>query len=154
MSTGVNPPDYREVTTSRLLAASILAWIVVWAFWLATTPTFHPTFTLAVIVTTSLVAAYAVAAYVNHFVLVPRLWVDGRRGRYAVWLSATMCLLTAGALAVIRVSYLKLWGPDADRYGAYKHFAIDLFGMAVHVGAAAVIVRFVRRFAAGRRARA
>ena len=48
--------------------------------------------------------------------------------------------LIAAALAVIRVSYLKLFGPDADPNGVSKHFAIDLFGMAVHLPAAAVVV--------------
>jgi hypothetical protein len=76
----------------------------VWAFWLATTLDFHPTWALAVIVTTSLVVAYATAAYANHFVLVPRYWASGRRARYAFTLVGTMNVLTAVALAVIRVS--------------------------------------------------
>lgn len=53
------------------LGLSLVAWVGVWAFWLAVTHKFHPTFALAVIVTPSLVVAYAVAAYVNHLVLVP-----------------------------------------------------------------------------------
>jgi hypothetical protein len=130
----------------RLLAASLLGWVGVCVFWLALTHDFHPTFPLAVIVTTSLVTAYAVAAYVNHLVLVPRLWSADHRWRYATWLAITMALLTAGALAIIRVSYLALWGPDADPYGAYKHYAIDLFGMAVHVSVAAAVVWMVGRY--------
>lgn len=51
-----------------------------------------------------------------------------------------MIALTAVALLIIRVSYLQLWGPDADPLGAYKHFVIDLFGMAVHVGVAYAVV--------------
>ncbi len=117
-----------------------MAWLGVWAFWLTVTHTFHPTFALAVIVTTSLVVAYAAAAYINHLVLVPRLWMAGRRWRYAAWLAATMALLTAGALAGIRVSYFELSGPDADPNGVYKHYAIDLFGMATHLLAAAGVV--------------
>lgn len=130
----------------QLLASSLLVWVGVWVFWLALTRDFHPTFPLAVIVTTSLVAAYAVAAYVNHLVLVPRFWSAGHRWWYAVWLAITMALLTAAALAVIRVSYLELWGPDADPYGVYKHYAIDLFGMAVHVSVAALVVSVVGRY--------
>ncbi len=130
----------------RLLAVSSLVWIGVWAFWLALTRDFHPTFPLAVIVTTSLVTAYAIAAYVNHLVLVPRFWVTSQRWQYAVWLAFTMALLTAGALTVIRLSYLELWGPDADPNGLYKHYAIDLFGMAVHLTAAAIVVRVVGRY--------
>ncbi len=57
-----------------------------------------------------------------------------------------MIVLTAAALGVIRVAYAKLWGPDADPNGVFKHFGIDLFGMAVHLVAAAVVVRIVGRF--------
>jgi hypothetical protein len=133
-----------------LLGLSFVAWVGVWAFWLAVTHHFHPTFALAVIVTTSLVVAYAVAAYINHLVLVPRLWKAGRRWRYAVWLAATMIVLTAVALAVIRVSYFELWGPDPDPNGVYKHYAIDLFGMAVHLLAAAAVVAVSRWFCRSR----
>jgi hypothetical protein len=136
-----------------VLGLSLVAWAGVWAFWLAATRTFHPTFALAVIVTTSLVVAYAVAAYVNHLVLVPRLWMAGRRWRYAAWLAATMALLTAGALAVIRVSYFGLSGADPDPNGMYKHYAIDLFGMAVHLLAAAGVVAVGRRLCRPRASR-
>ena len=60
--------------------------------------------------------------------------------KYVVSLVATMALLTAIALVVIRVSYFITWGPDADPNGAYKHYAIDLFGMVIYVGAAALVV--------------
>ncbi len=77
-------------------------------------------------------------------------------GRYARWLAATMLVLTGVALLIIRVSYATLWGADADQNSAYKHFAIDLFGMAVHLAAAALVVRVARRYlcsrAGGRRA--
>lgn len=139
------------VSRSCGLRESLVAWVVVWSLWLATTRTFHPTFSLAVIVTTSLVAVYAVASYLNHLVLIPRLWRPGRRGTYAAWLVATMCLLTAAALRVIRIAYVELWGPDPDPHGAYKHYAIDLVGMAVHVSAAAVVVRMARRWNEARR---
>jgi hypothetical protein len=58
-----------------------------------------------------------------------------------------MLLLTAAALAVIRVSYAQLWGLDPDKDGVAKHFGIDLFGMAVHLVAAAGIVWAYRRVA-------
>lgn len=83
------------LSSTRRFCVSLLFWVGVWVFWLATTHTFHPTFALAVIVTTSLVTCYAVAAYVNHLVLVPRLWAAGRYRRYAAWLAITMALLTA-----------------------------------------------------------
>lgn len=124
----------------RCLGISLIAWIGVWAFWLTATSDFHPLRALAVVVTTSLVVAYATAAYINHLILLPRLWAAGRRWEYAAWLVAMMVVLTAAALAVIRVAYAEWWGPDPDPNGVYKHFAIDLFGMAVHLlGAAGAV---------------
>ena len=133
------------------IGVSILAWIGVWAFWLTATHAFHPTFVLALIVTTTLVSAYAIAAYVNHLVLIPQFWIPGQWWRYSVLLAITMTFLAASALAVIRVSYLQLHGPDADPNGVYKHYAIDLFGMVVHVGMAGLVVAMVRRFTASHR---
>ena len=123
-----------------LRVVSLLCWLVVWAFWLFLTYKFHPTFSLALIVTSSLVCAYAAAAYCNHLVLVPRFWSRGNYLRYVAWLAMVMAIFTAFALAVIRVSYITVFGPDADPYGLYKHYAIDLFGMIAHVTAAALIV--------------
>jgi hypothetical protein len=100
---------------------------------------------LAVIVTTVLVVAYATAAYVNHLVLVPRIFASKRYGVYALLLGAVMVVLTALALGVIRASYMELEGLDPDPFGVYKHFAIDLFGMVVHVGAATMVVAVVHR---------
>jgi hypothetical protein len=132
----------------RALVISLLAWLFVWAFWLVMTRHFHPTSVLALIVTSCLVAAYAAAAYINHLIMLPRLWPQHRL-RYACWLGATMVALTGIALTIIRVSYAQLWGPDADQNGAYKHFAIDLFGMAVHLAAAALVVRAARLYGRG-----
>lgn len=119
---------------------SLAAWVAAWAFWLIVTRDHHPTLTLALIVTTSLIVAYATAAYLNHLVLIPRLWRTGHRGRYIASLLAAMCSLTAVALLIIRVSYHHLFMPDTDPYGTEKHFAIDLFGMAVHLVLAAIAV--------------
>jgi hypothetical protein len=132
-------------------AVSLVAWVAVWGFWFLTTRKFHPTEALAFIVTTALVAAYATAAYLNHLILLPRLWQVGRRWRYLATLAAVMVTLTAAALAVIRLCYLELWGPDPDPHGAYKHFAIDLVGMAVHLVVAAGVVTVAKK-AVGRRA--
>ncbi|AMV24763.1 hypothetical protein VT84_10230 [Gemmata sp. SH-PL17] len=122
-----------------------LVWVIVGLFWYVTTRDFHLTTELAVIVTASLVVAFAVAVDVNHLVLIPRYWRSRRYGTYAAFLFGTMAILTAIALTVIRVSYFRLHGPDADPYGMYKHFVIDLFGVAVHVAAAAGIVWIWRR---------
>ena len=129
---------------------AFVAWVAVWIVWLATTRAFHPTFALAVIVTTSLVVAYAAAVSLHHLVLLPRRRATGQWGRYALALAATMVAPTALALAVIRVSYARALGPDPDPNGVYKHFAIDLFGMAVHLLLAAAVVSVARRMTTGR----
>jgi hypothetical protein len=134
------------VQERRWIAASLGAWVAVWAFWLAVTCRSHPSLCLAVIVTTALVGAYAAAAYVNHLALIPRLWRPGHRRGYAAWLTVLMVALTAPALAVIRIAYFRLAGPDADPNGAYKHFAIDLCGMAFHLAAVAAVVGVVKRW--------
>lgn len=135
----------RYLTQKRAMVVSLFGWVAVWAFWLLLTHHFHPTFVLALIVTTSLVCAFAAASYCNHLVLVPRLWTKKKPWPYVAWLGVTMVLGTAIALTVIRVSYFRLFGPDADPHGVYKHFAIDLFGMIVHVALAAVVVRVASR---------
>lgn len=129
-----------------LILVSVLLWGAVWGFWFVTTRSFHPTLTLALLVTTSLVVAYAAAAGIHHQVLIPR-WLANRRWiAYAIGLSATMLLLTGLALVIIRIGYESMLGPDPDPYGAIKHFGIDLFGMAVHLLAAAGVIAVLRRF--------
>ncbi len=124
---------------------SAVAWLLLGVFWFVITRNFHPTRALAVLTTTSLVVAYALAAYFNHLVLIPAYLQRGQWGRYVACLLATMVVLTALALAVIRISYFRIWGPDADPNGAYKHFGIDLFGMAVHLLLAAAVVWALQR---------
>ena len=133
------------VTRLQAIVLTLITWVGVWAFWFYLTQGYHPTRPLALIVTTSLVVSYATAAYTNHMVLLPRFW-QHRRWLYICWLAATMVILTATALAVIRVSYYKLLGPDPDPFGAYKHFAIDLCGMVVHCGVVALVVSVVKQF--------
>jgi hypothetical protein len=110
----------------------------------AATRRFHPSLSLAVIVTTALVGAYAAAAYVNHLALIPRLWRPGYRGGYVALLTVVMVALTASALAVIRVAYLRVAGPDPDPHGVYKHFAMDLCGMGLHLVAVAAVVGVIK----------
>lgn len=143
------PLGFAEAWVSRMkLTGSLVAWFGVWAFWFLTTRKFHPTAALAFTVTTALVAAYATAAYLNHLVLLPRMWEVGKRWRYLATLVAVIVTLTAAALTVIRLCYLEWWGPDPDPNGAYKHFAIDLVGMVVHLVLAAVVVTVARKLAA------
>lgn len=124
----------------RWIVGSMIAWLGVWALWLSLTWKFHPTLGLALIVTTSLVAAYANVVSLDHLVLRPVLWRNGQRVRYVASLTFLMAFLTALALFVIRISYKLMWGPDSDPNGVFKHFAIDLFGMAVHLVIASAVL--------------
>jgi hypothetical protein len=124
---------------------SLAAWLTVGAFWLIATRSFHPTWTLAVITTSALVGAFASAAYLNHLVLIPRYFELGQDWTYVLMLLAMMLGLTGLALLVIRISYLRVVGPDSDPLGVHKHFGIDLFGMAVHLALAAAVVCAVQK---------
>ena len=129
---------------------SLVAWLAVGVFWLIATRSFHPTWMLAVTTTSALVGAYASAAYLNHLGLIPRYLDLERYWTYALMLLATMLGLTGLALSVIRISYLRVVGPDSDPNGLYKHFGIDLFGMAVHLALATAVVWMVQRALARR----
>jgi hypothetical protein len=133
------------MTRGRALACSVVAWAAAWVLWYATTRAQHPTAALARTVTTSLVVAYALAAWLDHLAWRPRWLARGRRGAYAAAMATTMVLLTGAALAVIRTAYVRALGPDPDPNGTLRHFAIDLVGMAVHLVIASVVVRLWRR---------
>ena len=111
----------------------VLCWAALWVFWFFVTRGFHPNVFLAVLVTTTLLCAYAAAIYANQLVLVPRYSRTRRYGAYWADLLATMAVLTAVALAIIRTTYLRALGPDPDPNGLYHHYAIDFCGMGVHV---------------------
>jgi hypothetical protein len=130
----------------RGIAWSALAWLAVCLFWFVITRRHHPTLTLAIIATASLVLAYAAAAYGNFLVPMPRYWKTRRYARYVVTLLGTMVVLTALAPGIIRTSYFPTLGPDPDPNGLYVHFAIDFCGMAVHLLVAAGVVWVVRRW--------
>ncbi len=138
---------HKAVTIRRRSAVgATVAWLAVWGFWLITTRSFHPTLALALIVTTSLIVAYAAAATLNQVWLIPQLLGHGRTVRYGLALLATMAVLNGLALAAIRVSYFRLKGPDPDPHGTLRHFLIDFFGMAVHVCAATIMAWVLGRF--------
>lgn len=103
-----------EAVWRRYGILSARAWTLVWAFWLVVTHKFHPTFVLAVIVPTSLIAAYAAAFSISQLVLVPRPLSKSHWSLYGFYLATTMLALTGAALFIIRMSYAKLWGLDAD----------------------------------------
>lgn len=126
------------------VALSCLGWVAVFAFWLFATSGFHPTRTLSVIVTATLVMAFASAAYINHTKLLPRFRKTKQLGAYLTSLLATMAVSTAIALCIIRVCYLYVFGPYPVNHW-YIDFGLDFFGTAVHVALAAIVVNASRR---------
>jgi Co/Zn/Cd efflux system component len=122
------------------ILGTAVVWVSVGIFWYFATRSFHPTRRVALTVTISLVAAYAAAVYLNHLYLIPRFWKRGSWPAYWSTLLATMIAFTAVALTIIRVSYIRLLGPDPNPNGLYIHFGIDFLGMVAHVLMAAVLV--------------
>jgi hypothetical protein len=131
------------MSSSRAIWLSLLVWTALWSFWFLTTRWYHPTTFLAVVVTTTLIRAYATAVCLNKLVLIPRYWRGKHLGLYSLWLLGTMAILTAIARAIIRTTYFLALGPDPDPYGLYRHYAIDFLGMVVHVVVAAGLFRLL-----------
>ena len=96
-------------------------------------------------VTASLMLACAVTSYIHHLYLIPKYWRTERYIMHAALLVTTMLVLTAIALAVIKVSYLYVFGPYPVNHW-YIDYAIDFFGIAVHVLLAMAAVAVFRRF--------
>jgi hypothetical protein len=122
---------------------SLFARLEVAVFWLVATRGYHPSWSRACIVTASLITAYAAAAYINHLVLLPRF--RHRRALYGMLLLLTVISLTAAALGVILLVFFLLFGLSFDLPTISHNYQIDLFGMVVHVVAAAVVVWLYRR---------
>lgn len=95
---------------------------------------------LAIIVTTVLILAYATAAMIDQWYLVPHYWLRGQPYRYGILLFSVMITLTTLALVCIRLAYTHSFGPDPDPLGFPKHLAIDFVGMCVHLGIAKLYV--------------
>jgi hypothetical protein len=129
----------------RTILGTLIVWFAVGVFWYFATRNFHLTQRLAVIVTASLVSAYAAAVYINHLVLIPRFWRHRRWPAYWGTLLSVMIVLTSVALTVIRVSHIRALGPDPNPNGLYNHFAIDFMGMVAHVFVAAIVVWLCHR---------
>ncbi len=122
----------------------VLIWIALYALWLWVSASVHPTLVLNIVVTAVLLLFYITAVYLNTLVLVPKLFRRGKRAMYFVSLAAAMIALNFIALMLVRIAYGISEG--FDTLGDYwHHYAIDLFGMAVHVAGAAVVVWWVRK---------
>lgn len=126
------------------IRGQILLWLILLAFWIAFSIDYHPTLVIDVIVTSVLLVAYASAIYLNHLILIPRFFRSHSYLQYFGGLLVSMAALTFLALFAIRATYFSLWDPN--QIGDYwQHYALDLFGMIVHVAAAALLLWIISR---------
>jgi hypothetical protein len=120
----------------------VAVWSGVFTFWLIATRRHHPTLTIAILATAVLVAAFALAVYVNALLLRPRysrLWLQ-----YAVLLVATVAVLDLGAVLLIQFIYDRLWGPDPLRYGFWFNVASEGVLITIHLAAAMGVMRLAK----------
>ena len=120
-------------------------WSGVFVFWLLATRNHHPTLTIALLATAVLVAAFALAVYVNGLFLLPRfarahLWLG-----CAVGLLATVIILDLTAVLLIQFIYDRLWGPDPLRYGFWFNATSEGVLIIVHLAAAMGIMLLANR---------
>jgi hypothetical protein len=126
----------------------VVIWSGVFTFWLLATRGHHPTLTIALSATAILVAAFALAVYINGIFLLPRfahrrLWLQ-----YAVSLFLTVAVLDLSAVMLIQFIYDYLWGPDPLRYGFWFNVASEGVLIIIHLAAAMGIMwlaRYLRR---------
>jgi len=131
----------REIISVR---AQVLLWFALLVFWTVFSTSYHPTILIDISATTLLLTFYAAIVYINYLVLLPRLRNGGKYFFYWSALLLSMIMLTFIVHALIRILY-SLQG-DADQLGDYwQHYAIDLFGMAVHLLLAAAVVWIGKR---------
>lgn len=119
-----------------------VVWCVVFFGWYFLTKNQHPTSGIAAAVTLILVVAFAGVSYLNTLRFVPCLLQRQRPLPFAVALLAALLIGTGSALLAIRAVYTRYGftpGPLA------VHYAIDLVGMIIHVGAAWACVGLWRR---------
>lgn len=135
--------------SARRLTLSLLAWLAVGAFWLLATRGFHPSWDLAIVATGSLVVAYAGASYANHLILIPKYLRRGFVVKYCGALAALAMGFTALALAILRTYYIRAIGAGSV-HSLELDYALDLFGMIVHLAGAAGVVRLFDRLSAAR----
>ena len=127
------------MTAKRVFMHAAL-WAGVFTFWLLATRGHHPNLVIAVLATAVLVAAFALAVYVNGLFLLPRFARRGLRARYAVSLVATLIVLDLAAVLLIQLVYDRLWGPDPLRYGFWFNAASEGVLIIIHLAAAAGVV--------------
>jgi hypothetical protein len=117
----------------RTLLIHAMLWVGIFIGWLLATSQFHPTLLIAVLATAILVAASALAVYINQHALQTKfarhqLWL-----RYVVWLIVVVTALDLLAVISIQRMYDLLWGPDPNRFGFWFNLGSDGFIIVLHL---------------------
>jgi len=127
---------------TKSLSQQVSVWLLLYVIGCWMSFDHHPTLLIDVVVSAILLGAYAAAIYVNVLVFVPRLLRRHLHLIYWSTLAASMCVITLGALVLLRLSYSLLLENGGDFLGDFwENYCIDLVGMIVFVGGAAVVVR-------------
>jgi hypothetical protein len=113
-----------------------MLWLGLFIGWLLATRHYHPTLLIAVLVTTILVSASALAVYINRHVLQTQFARHRSLLKYAVLLITLLVALDLIAVLSIQRIYDLLWGPDPNRFGFWFNFGSDGFIIVLHLIAA------------------
>ena len=125
-------------------------WLGVFAFWLLLTRQHHPTWIVAASATAVLVAAFALAVYVNSLYLLPKFAKRRRWLQYLLSLLALVLVLDLIAVELIQLIYDWLWRTDDEgRYSFWFNMASDGAGIIVHVVAAMGLMWIAKHFRRG-----
>ena len=127
--------------TLRRVLLHAAVWLCVYALWLTATRRFHPTWTVAASATAILVAASALAVYLDALVLRPRLARRRLWAQYALSLLAAVAVLDVAAVLSIGAVYDRLWRPDPLRFGFWFNVLSDGVIIVLHLLAAAWLAR-------------
>ncbi len=134
--------------TLKRIFLHVAIWSGVFTFWLLATRSHHPTLAIALSATAVLVAAFALAVYINGLFLLPRFARRGLWLQYAVSLLLTVAVLDLAAVLLIQFIYDYLWGPDPLRYGFWFNVASEGVLIIIHLAAAVSVmwlVKYLRR---------
>jgi hypothetical protein len=121
---------------SNALIIHVMLWLGLLIGWLLATRHYHPTLLIAVLVTTILVSASALAVYINRHVLQTQFARHRSLLKYAVLLITLLVALDLIAVLSIQRIYDLLWGPDPNRFGFWFNFGSDGFIIVLHLIAA------------------
>jgi len=125
----------------------VVIWLALLVFWTLFSIAYHPSILTDIAVTIVLLSSYAVMVYFNYLILIPHFLHTRGYLQYVIALLISMCGLMFVAFNIIRLIYT-YFGYSALIGDYWYNYAIDLFGMIVHVSAAMLLVWIVSRLQA------